>query len=134
MNTLTEYRFYATYGSGLFKRAIAYVGIDREAIEAKRAEIEVEAETNDDITNIGDITENTSRGLLWQDWTTNTAGNNFIQGKAIKAGECHVDSRCTGERRFYTLPEYAEEAKKEMDSKRQGQKRAADAYYSQPWV
>tara|TARA_B100000749_G_scaffold249593_1_gene214206 strand:+ start:3495 stop:3899 length:405 start_codon:yes stop_codon:yes gene_type:complete len=134
MNTLTEYRFYATYNSGWFKTSIAYVGIDREAIEAKRAEIEAESKTNEDITNIGDITENTSRGLLWQDWTSNTAGNDFIQGKAIKVGECHTDSRCTGQKSFYTLPEYAEEAKKEMDSKRKGQERAADAYYSQQWV
>lgn len=134
MSTLTEYRFYASFGGGWFKRSICYVGIDREALEAEKAKLEEEAKTNDDINQVNDITENNVPSLLWQDWTSGTAGNNFIQGKAIKAGECHTDSRCTGEKRFYTLPEYANEAQKQMNAKRVGQQKAADAYYSQQWV
>ena len=134
MSNLTEYRFYTTYGSGLFKRAIWHVSIDRKANEAKHAELSSEALTNDDIKNVGEITEQNTYGLLWQDWTSGTAGNYFIQGEAIKAGECHTDSRCTGEKRFYTLPEHIEDAKKQMSAKIKGQKKAADAYYSQQWV
>lgn len=134
MSTLTEYRFYARFGGGLFKRSLCYVGIDLEAIEAEKAKLEAEGATNDDFINTTDVTEQNVKSLLWQDWTTGTAGNYFVQGKAIKAGECHTDSRCTGQKRFYTLPEYADEAQKLMNAKRLGQQKAADAYYSQQWV
>lgn len=106
----------------------AFVGIDKKAIEAKKRELD-----SDSNFTTFEITEEDQLGLLYQDMTTGSPFMNFIQGDAVFIGERHVDSRCTGTRRFYAMPENKDEALIEFGKQRAGQEAAADRYYS-VWV
>lgn len=106
----------------------AFVGIDKQAIEDKKRELD-----SDSSFTTFEISEEDQSGLLYQDMTTGSPFLGFIQGDAVFIGERHVDSRCTGTRRFYTMPENKDEALIQFDKQRAGQEVAADRYYS-IWV
>lgn len=105
-----------------------FVGIDKQALEAKKRELD-----SDSNYKTFEISEEAQSGLLYQDMTTGSPFLDFIQGDAVFIGERHVDSRCTGMRRFYTLPENKAEALIQFQKERVGQKTTADRYYSL-WV
>tara|TARA_R110002111_G_C5756293_1_gene351112 strand:- start:132 stop:449 length:318 start_codon:yes stop_codon:yes gene_type:complete len=105
------------------------VGIDKLALEAIKQELD---KNSDYMTH--EISETNEIGFLYQDKTGGSQFLSFIQGEAIFIGECHVDIRCTGTKRFYTIPEHKEEAVKAFNNMRAKQQLSSDAYYSQPWV
>ena len=107
----------------------AFIGIDKKAIEAKKRELD-----SDINFTTFEISEEDQSGLLYQDMTVGSPFLNFIKGDAVFIGERHVDSRCTGTRKFYTLPENEDEARLQFIKEKKGQKTAADRYYSRPWV
>lgn len=106
----------------------AFVSLDKKAIEAKKRELD-----SDSNFTTFEITEEVQSGLLYQDMTTGSPFLNFIQGDAVFIGERHVGSRCTGTRRFYTMPENKDEALIQFDKQKAGQEAAADRYYN-IWV
>lgn len=106
----------------------AFVGIDKQAIEAKKRELD-----SDSNYTTYEISEGILRGLLYQDMTFGSPFLSFIQGDAVFIGERHIDSRCTGTRRFYALPEHEDEARIQFAKERLVQKVVADRYYSL-WV
>jgi hypothetical protein len=106
-----------------------FVGIDKQALENKKRELD----SNPDFTT-HEICEKNVGGVLYQDMTIGSQFLNFIKGDAVFVGERHVDSRCTGMRRFYTRPENKELALAQFNKERAGQKESSDRYYSQPWV
>ncbi len=107
----------------------AFVGIDKQALENKKRELDSEQ----DFTT-QEICEENRKGILYQDMTTGSPFLNFIQGSAVFIGERHVDIRCTGTRRFYAMPEDKAQAFAQFNNEDMEQKRASDRYYSQPWV
>ena len=113
-----------------FKRnaQCAFLGIDRNVIEAKKRELD-----SDSNYTTFEISEAALPGLLYQDMTSGSPFLSFIKGNAVFVGERHVDSRCTGVRRFYTLPEHEDEARIQFAKERLAQKAAADRYY-RLWV
>ena len=123
---MIEYRLnYSYQGNAL----CAFVGIDKKAIEAKKRELD-----SDRNYRTFEITEEIQSGLLYQNMTQGSRFLDFIQGDAVLIGERHVDSRCTGTRRFYTMPENKNEAIAQFDKEKKGQKTTADRYYDRPWV
>lgn len=106
-----------------------FTSLDEDAIKVKIAELD----SNNDYTRGSLVVEDVSSPLYMDD-TMFSRFDDFIVGSAIFVGERHVDARCTGMRRFYTHPDYLEEANKEFYKSRLGQNTAADRYYAQPWV
>ena len=106
----------------------AFLSIDKEAIEAKKKELD----SNSDYTTF-EIKEEDQLGLLYQDMTLGSRFLSFIKGNAVFIGERHVDRRCTGTRRFYALPEDKENALVQFNKERIGQETSADRYHNL-WV
>lgn len=124
---LTEYSMLYRFKNFCTVKLIA---IDKEALEAKR-----EALLSDsDYTLVDEIKESSLRGLTYQNLTSQIPGVDFLKGKAVLLGEMHTDSRCTGTRPLYTMPDLKDAAINEFNNRRKGQQSASDAYYSQPWV
>ncbi len=103
--------------------------LDLKALQEEKQKMDADPDQT-----TSEIQETPNRGLLYCDHSVNTPGTYFLRGKAIKIGERHIDSRCTGTRSFYTMPEHEEEAKLEFDKAKKAQEKSADSYYSQPWV
>lgn len=124
---LTEYSILYRFKNFCCVKLIA---IDKEALESEREKLL----NNSDYTRVDEIQESSLRGLTYQDLTSKIPGVDFVKGKAIPLGEMHTDSRCTGTRPLYTMPEFKDAAINEFKSLRKGQQSASDAYYSKPWV
>lgn len=109
--------------------ACAYIAIDKRALEKMKVELD-----NDKNHKTFEIQEETVLGVLYCDDTLSIPGLDFLQGNAIRIGERHTDSRCSGMRSFYAMPEFEEQAKEQFNKESRGQEKSADSYYSKPWV
>lgn len=107
----------------------AYLSLDKEALEFKKSELD-----KDQNYRTCPIKVELQSGFVYADDTLGSRFIDFIQGRAIKVGERHMDARCTGMRRCYALPEHEAEARAEYERARKGQETQADRYYNQPWV
>jgi hypothetical protein len=124
---LKEYSLISRYQNNC---AFKTVSIDKEALEAEREKF-----LNDPNYTLVDEIKATDTGrLTYQNLTSQIPGVDFIKGRAVFLGEMHTDSRCTGTRPLYTMPELKDKAIKEMELRKKGQEAAADAYYSKVWV
>ena len=125
-NKLTIYRFF--YRNDNQSAAIRNEGLDKDAVEKVRQAFIAE---NRGIVSELDQVEHHSD--LYE-WNTSTPYISFISEGSVKAGERHTDSRCTGQKPFYTTPALLEEAKQRFNDEKKGQEVKSDRYYSQPWV
>ena len=118
---LSRYQDYACFKT---------VSIDKEALEAERDKML----SNSNYTLVDEIKESDLDRLTYQDLTSQIPGVDFIKGKAVRLGEMHTDSRCSGMRPMYTMPEFEKEASKEFQLRKKGQQSSSDAYYAKKWV
>ncbi len=124
---LKEYSLLSRYQNNCCFKMLS---IDKEALEAERDKML----SNPNYTRVDEIEESDLGRLTYQDLTSQIPGVDFIKGKAVRLGEMHTDSRCSGTRPLYTMPEFEKEASKEFQLRKKGQHSASDAYYAQKWV